>query len=97
DFARIPDLLEECEADAVSMGELARKEWEEWFSDEVLFHHLVELCLDIQRKRRLPESLGRWGVYLQHLRPFHFRRLLGMKYRALRTALTGVSPPHEKR
>jgi hypothetical protein len=96
DFAKIPRLLEEREADAVSMGELARKEWEQWFSDEVLFHHLVELCLDIQRNRRIPESLGRWPIYLQHLRPFHFRRLLGTKYRALRRTLAGMAQPAEE-
>ena len=97
DFAKIPRLLEEREADAVSMGELARKEWERWFSDEVLFHHLVELCLDIQRTRKIPESLGRWPVYLQRLRPFHFRRLLGTQYRALRRTLAGRAEPAEKR
>lgn len=86
EFAEIPRLLEQREAAAVEMGELARKEWEEWFSDEVLFHRLVELCLDIKKKRKLPESLARWPVYLQYLRPFHLRRMLGAKYRRLRPA-----------
>jgi hypothetical protein len=89
DFAQIPRLLEEREADAVQMGELARKEWEAWFSDEVLFHNLVELCLDIRNKRRLPETLGRWTVYPQYLRPFHFRRIAGASYRALRRIVAG--------
>ncbi len=84
DFLGIPRLLEEREAEAVEMGELARKEWEEWFSDEVLFHRLVELCLDIRNERKLPESLGRWMAYAQYLRPFHFRRLAGATYRGLR-------------
>ena len=53
-------MMEEREPDAVEMGELARAEWERWFSEEVLFHHLVELCLDIQRHRKIPESLARW-------------------------------------
>jgi hypothetical protein len=84
EFAEIPRLLEQREAHAVEMGELARKEWEGWFSDKVLFHRLVELCLDIKRKRKLPERLARWPIYIQYLRPFHFRRLLGTRYRALR-------------
>ena len=84
EFARIPHLLEQRESEAVAMGELARKAWEEWFSDEVLFHRLVESCLDIQRKRRIPENLARWPAYLQFLRPFHLRRLLGTQYRALK-------------
>lgn len=84
DFAEIPRLLEQREAEAVEMGERARHEWEEWFSDEVLFHRLVELCLDIKNKRKLPESLARWPIYLQYLRPFHLRRRIGSKVRALR-------------
>src|SRR5688572_29067298 len=70
DFAKVPRLLEQREPEAVKMGELARKEWEEWFSDEVLFHRLVELCLDIRANRKWPESVTRWPVYLQRLRPF---------------------------
>lgn len=87
DYAEIPRLLEQRESEAVEMGERARQEWEECFSDEVLFHRLVELCLDIQAKRKFPESLARWPVYLQRLRPFHLRRMLGSKFRALRQAL----------
>lgn len=83
DFARIPRLLEEREAEAVEMGERAREEWERWFSDDVLFHHLAELCLDIKKRRRIPEGVGRWAAYLHYLQPFHLRRLLGASYRAL--------------
>jgi hypothetical protein len=83
DFARIPRLLEEREAEAVEMGARARREWERWFSDEVLFHHLVELCLDIRKRRRIPEAIGRWAAYLHYLKPFHLRRMLGASYRAL--------------
>lgn len=81
EIASIPRILEEREAEAVEMGELARKEWEQWFSDEVLFHHLVELCLDIRNKRKIPESLGRWAAFLQYLEPFHFRRLVKTAWR----------------
>jgi exostosin family protein len=96
EFAGVPRLLEEREAEAVQMGDRARKEWEEWFSDEVLFHRLVELCLDIKAKRKIPESLGRWTAYLQYLRPFHFRRTLGANYRALRRMMAGF-PSGRKR
>jgi hypothetical protein len=90
DFKNIPRLLEEREIQAVEMGELARAEWDRWFSEEVLFHHLVELCLDIQRNRRIPEGLARWSAYLHYLRPFHFRRVLGTSLRALwRSGRTG--------
>ena len=95
EFARIPHLLEQREAEAVEMGELARKEWEAWFSDEVLFHRLVEMCLDIKTKRKLPESIARWPVYLQYLRPVHLRRIAGAKYRALRRLLGKGSGPEK--
>ena len=86
DFEQIPQILEQREADAVAMGELARKEWERWFSEEVLFHQLVELCLDIKHNRKIPESLSRWAAYLHYLQRFHFRRMVGTALRALRPA-----------
>jgi hypothetical protein len=93
EFAALPRLLEEREPEAVEMGARARQEWERWFSDEVLFHHLVELCLDIRNKRRIPEAIGRWPAYLQFLEPSHFRRMLGGIYRALR-GMVARSPGH---
>lgn len=82
DFAQIPALLEEREPDAVAMGELARKQWEEWFSEEVCFHRVVECCLRIKGQRRIPEKWARFIPYLQFLRPFHFRHLLRTRFQA---------------
>jgi hypothetical protein len=93
DFARVPALLERLEPEAVKMGSLARTEWERWFSQEVVFHHLVEMCLDIRAKRKLPESLSRWAAYLQFLEPFHCRRLLGTIYRTLREMMSRAGQP----
>jgi len=84
DFARVPEVLEDRESEAVEMGELARQAWDRWFSEEVLFHHLVELCLDIVQKRKIPERLARWSAFLHYLQPFHFRRILGAGLRAMR-------------
>ena len=95
DFAEIPALLEKREADAVEMGKRARSEWERCFSEEVLFHRLVELCLDIKRKRTVPETLGRWSAYLHFLQPFHLRRIVGASYRFLREFM-GISAPHSQ-
>jgi hypothetical protein len=83
DFRQLPRILEERESEAVEMGELARTEWDRWFSEEVLFHHLVELCLDIQRNRKIPEAVARWSAYLHYLRPFHFKRRISRSLRAL--------------
>jgi hypothetical protein len=77
DWRRIPEILEAREQDAVAMGERARAEWLEWFSREVAFHRVVESCLAIRDHRVVPEQLARWPVYLQYLRPFHFRKLAG--------------------
>jgi len=82
DFARIPPLLEEREVAAVEMGLLARAQWEEWFSEKVCFHRIVEWCLDIKRQRRIPEKWAHFLPYVQYLRPFHFRHLLRTKYHA---------------
>lgn len=83
DFASIPRILEEREPAAIEMGQVARTEWERWFAEDVLFHQLTELCLDIQRKRKIPERWGRWTAYLHYLQPFHFRRLIGKTLRAM--------------
>ena len=72
----LPRLLEEREHEAVAMGELARQQWMDWFSEETAFHTAVEWCLVIKARRRIPERFARWSPYLQYLRPFHFRRAL---------------------
>ena len=76
EFASIPALLEAREAEAVAMGQLARKQWVDWFAEDVCFHRVVEWCLKIKRERRLPERWARFIPYLQYLRPFHFHHLL---------------------
>jgi hypothetical protein len=53
----IPARLEQLEHDWVEMGRRARLEWERWFSPEVLFHRMVETCLELKARRRLPEWL----------------------------------------
>jgi hypothetical protein len=95
DFALLPQLLEEREGEAVAMGEWARRELLEWVAEETAFHTAVEWCLRIKAERRVPEQLRRWPVYLQYLRPFHFRRALRSKWgdmqrRAERAAGGGV-------
>jgi hypothetical protein len=88
DFHKIPQLLEEREPVAVHMGMLARREWEQWFSEEVAFHRVVEYCLALKQKRRLPETLARAPVFLQYARPFHFKRLLRRKFDEVRGRAT---------
>ncbi len=89
----LPRLLEQRESAAAAMGEQARAVWEDWFSEEAAFHRVAEYCLEIKERRRIPEQWARWPVYLQYLRPFHFRRLLRKTLRREKTA--GADPAAE--
>jgi hypothetical protein len=89
--AELPRILEEREAEAVQMGERARQVWCDWFSEEAAFHRVVEWCLAIRERRRVPESLARWGAYRHLLQPFHFRRAVRRMLGAARQTLTRSS------
>jgi exostosin family protein len=80
-FKCIPDLLEKRETQAVEMGLMARKQWEDWFSIDVCFHRVVQWCLQIKNERRVPEKVAGLVPYLQYLRPFHFRHRLRTMWR----------------
>ena len=80
DISKIPQILEKQEIHAIEMGLLARKQWEQWFSEEVCFHNVVEWCLDIKKGRKVPETLMHYLVYIQLLRPFHLRNYLRTKW-----------------
>lgn len=75
-ISTIPGLLKEREVDAERMGCAARREWEMWFAEDVAFHRIVDLCLEIRALRKTPELVARWLPYLQLLRPFHFRHVV---------------------
>ncbi|MES2462234.1 MAG: exostosin family protein [Armatimonadota bacterium] len=76
DVANIPSLLQSNEHRAVEMGEIARGEWENWFSEKVIFHRMVEACLDIMQIRQRPESIERRIAEIQYLRPYHAKAFL---------------------
>jgi len=84
DIAKIPRLLERREAEAVAMAEMARQQWEQWFSET--FHRVVGWCLHTRRAHQ-PEALGRFRAYPQLFRPIHIRRVLRPWYHALRHIL----------
>lgn len=87
DVKTIPHLLDERESEAVRMGAEAYRQWCAWFSPEAAFHRVAGWCLQLKEERRVPEAIARWPVYLQYLRPFHFRRALGAKARRARVML----------
>lgn len=76
DAHRVPEILSRHEDAAEAMGRAAREQWDLWFSESVLFHRIVEWCLEIQRGRRRPERLMRTLVWWQLLEPFNFRHKL---------------------
>lgn len=73
EVALVPRILESLEPEAARMGQAARAQWEQWFSETASFHRIVEWCLSIQRSRRRPERLMRAAVLLQLLEPYNFR------------------------
>lgn len=75
DILKIPDILLEKKGEAQRMGELARKNWEMWFSKEVCFHLIASMCEDLMKYRRngIDKKVYAYG---QFMRPFHTRNLL---------------------
>lgn len=75
DVDRIPMVLESLEERSGEMGGRARAAWEDWFSDEVSFHRVIEWCAEIVATRGHggDPALARGRAYLQVLRPRHAR------------------------
>lgn len=67
DALSVPKLLEEIEPRVDEMSRLARSEWEKHFASDIVFHRVVELCLEIQRSRKMPEWLSRQSIWPQLL------------------------------
>ena len=64
----LPRLLEQLEPTAEAKSHLAREVWEDWFSDEVTFHRLVEWCLELKRSRTGNDT-ARWLTLTERLWP----------------------------
>lgn len=83
----IPARLEALESRAEEMGRRARAAWTSWFAADVIFHRTVEWCLDLQRRRVLPEGISRRLTGLSFLMPFHLRRYAEIKTVPLRRSM----------
>lgn len=75
----IPQILESYKDRSEEMGKLARQAWQDWFSDEVSFHRMVEWCCDILQNKQMQGF--RKYLYLspqmqQFVRPYHQRIML---------------------
>ena len=73
---KIPEILLERKKDAIKMGDMARKNWEQWFSKEVCFHHIANLCEELLTTKSDSKLKKITYAYSQFLRSFHFRNLL---------------------
>jgi hypothetical protein len=83
----IPARLEGLEDCAEDMGRRAREAWASWFAADVIFHRTVDWCLDLQRRRVLPEGISRRFTGLSLLMPFHLRRFAETKTLPLRRSM----------
>ncbi len=90
EVACIPGLLKSFESSAGEMGHLAHQAWQDWFSEQVCFHRIVEWCLDIQHNQIWPEALMRRAIFLQLIRPFHFKNYLRIQYKRWKEERTFV-------
>jgi len=86
DVSKLPGLLASLEPQAAEMAALARAQWEQWFSESVLFETAVDWCLEIHAGGRCGSRLAWGGKYLQYLRPGHFRNYFRIKLKAFLAA-----------
>jgi hypothetical protein len=70
----IPSLLDQNREQAASMGSAARQAWLDWFSPQVSFHRIVELCLALHELRSRRSGVRRLVPWAQMLRPYHTAR-----------------------
>jgi hypothetical protein len=86
--AEIPALLERLEPQAETMARAARLAWEDWFSNQTIFHRMVEWCLLLQRDAPVV-SVRQLTPWLQLLRPFYARHVLLPRARQAITTRAG--------
>ncbi|MCB4798996.1 exostosin domain-containing protein [Neotamlana laminarinivorans] len=73
---KIPEILEAKKEQAIHMGNLARENWENWFSNEVMFNVLAD-CAESLHKNKKNNRLGNlYYSYSQFFRKFHSRALI---------------------
>ena len=74
--SRIPELLESFEPEAELMAHRARIAWEEWFSNETVFHRIIDWCLSLKKRHSHRFLIADVVPYVQLLRPFYFRHVV---------------------
>lgn len=80
DVLNIPNILRKHEEKAPHMAQLARQEWEKYFSPPNVFNTIVDWCIDIHSKKVLPFKLMHALSFLQLLRPTYTKRYIKTRY-----------------
>lgn len=76
EIINIPEILLKKKLEAQKMGDLARENWEQWFSKKASFNVIANLCEEIHRDRSKNSFKTLIYSYGQFLRPFHFKNIL---------------------
>jgi hypothetical protein len=79
DAAHLPEILEQNAYRAEKMGIRARQVWEDNFSEQVRFHRVIELCLEIRQLRRHSPVARRLLALRQIAKLKNFRWYLSSK------------------
>ena len=69
----IPDVLKKYENQVAKLGTTARKEWEAWYSKDVVFTTVVDQLILAQSEIATENILLRALTYTQYFEPFFFR------------------------
>src|ERR1019366_9377897 len=91
EIERIPRLLESIEPDAPALARAAVETWDQWYSKHAMFHTIIESCLAIRARRRIPIQLRMLPYYAAMLSPHFFRHwfLADLKRSSMRTIQRG--------
>jgi hypothetical protein len=89
-------ILEAQEERFPRMGPAARREWEEWFAPDTLFHRMTESLKNIVETRRIPESVLCRRVTARYLR-LRARDAKAKLQNLLRPSRNGAQPPSSQR
>jgi hypothetical protein len=79
DVHRLPEILDQHAHRAAEMGLRARKAWEQQYSEQVRFHRVVELCLEIRRQYGNGNMKRRLRTLRQTVNPKNLRWYLSSK------------------
>lgn len=73
---KIPEILKNIETSHEKMGEIAYENWEKWIKEDVCFHNIASMGYQLLSNDEKLTTVEKLSLYLQFLRPFHFRNLL---------------------